>query len=76
MSIRPFTICFEDAEVDDTKRRLTASKWPDEIAAGVLRCPLVTWEPGAPREARGALVRNLESLAAWLGLGRVDVRLD
>jgi uncharacterized protein YcaQ len=45
-------------------------------AAGVLRCPLVTWEPGAPAQARPALLRNLESLAAWLGLERVDVRLD
>ena len=41
-------------------------------AAGVLRCPLVTWEDGAPAEARAALGRNLESLAAWLGLDAVD----
>jgi len=41
-------------------------------AAGVLRCPLVTWEDGAPVEARAALGRNLESLAAWLGLDAVD----
>ena len=40
---------------------------------GVLRCPRVTWEPGAPAQARAALVRNLESMAQWLGLGRVDL---
>ena len=44
--------------------------------AGVLRCHRVTWEPGAPAEARPALVANLESMAAWLGLGRVDLPLD
>jgi uncharacterized protein YcaQ len=42
-------------------------------AAGVLRCHRVTWEPGAPAEARPALLRNLEAMAAWLGLGRVEL---
>lgn len=42
-------------------------------AAGVLRCHRVTWEPGAPPEARPALVANLESMAAWLGLSRIDL---
>ena len=42
-------------------------------AAGVLRCHRVTWEPGAPAEARPALVANLESMAAWLGLSRIDL---
>lgn len=42
-------------------------------AAGVLRCHRVTWEPGAPPEARAALLANLESMASWLGLGRVDL---
>nr|WP_260439712.1 crosslink repair DNA glycosylase YcaQ family protein [Humibacillus xanthopallidus] len=42
-------------------------------AAGVLRCHRVTWEPGAPPEARPALIRNLESMASWLGLSRIDV---
>jgi hypothetical protein len=42
-------------------------------AAGVLRCPGVSWEPGAPADARSALVRNLEAMAQWLGLGRVDL---
>ncbi|MEW1953958.1 crosslink repair DNA glycosylase YcaQ family protein [Terrabacter sp. NPDC080008] len=41
-------------------------------AAGVLRCHRVTWEPGAPAEARPALLRNLETMAAWLGLDAVD----
>ncbi len=45
-------------------------------AAGTLRCQRVTWEPGAPVEARAALMRNLESLAHWLGLGNLDARLD
>ena len=31
---------------------------------GVLRCHRITWEPGAPAEARPALVANLESMAA------------
>jgi len=44
--------------------------------AGVLRCHRVTWEPGAPAEARPALLANLESMAAWLGLGRVDLPDD
>jgi uncharacterized protein YcaQ len=44
--------------------------------AGVLRCHRVTWEPGAPAEARSALLANLESMAAWLGLGRVDLPVD
>ena len=42
-------------------------------AVGVLRCHRVTWEPGAPAEARSALVANLESMADWLGLARVDL---
>jgi uncharacterized protein YcaQ len=37
-------------------------------AARVLRCHRVTWEPGAPPEARAALQRSLESMAHWLGL--------
>jgi uncharacterized protein YcaQ len=41
--------------------------------AGVLRCHRVTWEPGAPTEARAALLTNLEAMASWLGLGRVDL---
>jgi uncharacterized protein len=44
--------------------------------AGVLRCHRVTWEPGAPAEARPALLTHLESMAAWLGLGRVDLPTD
>jgi hypothetical protein len=39
----------------------------------VLRCHRVTWEPHAPAEARRALLANLESMASWLGLGRVDL---
>jgi uncharacterized protein len=42
-------------------------------AAGILRCHRVTWEPDAPAEARPALVANLESMAAWLGLVGIDV---
>ncbi|WP_221630379.1 winged helix-turn-helix domain-containing protein [Humibacillus xanthopallidus] len=42
-------------------------------AAGVLRCHRITWEAGAPPAARAALVTNLESMASWLGLGRVDL---
>jgi len=45
-------------------------------AAGVLRCHRVTWEPHAPAEARPALLANLESMASWLGLGRVDLAGD
>jgi uncharacterized protein YcaQ len=45
-------------------------------AAGVLRCHRVTWEPQAPAEARPALLANLESMASWLGLGRVDLAGD
>jgi uncharacterized protein YcaQ len=45
-------------------------------AAGVLRCHQVTWEPHAPAEARPALLANLESMASWLGLGRVDLSGD
>lgn len=41
--------------------------------AGVLRCHRVTWEPDAPAEARAALLTNLDSMASWLGLGRVDL---
>ena len=43
-------------------------------AAGVLRLNQVTWQPGAPVEARPALLRNLASMADWLGLddGVVD----
>jgi uncharacterized protein YcaQ len=37
-------------------------------AAGVLRLNQVTWQPGAPTEARPALLRNLASMADWLGL--------
>ncbi|EWT00834.1 hypothetical protein N865_13455 [Intrasporangium oryzae NRRL B-24470] len=42
-------------------------------AAGVLRCHRVTWQPGAPMEARAALHRNLDSMADWLGLDGVLV---
>ena len=44
--------------------------------AGVLRCHRVTWEPHAPAQARPALLANLESMASWLGLGRVDLAGD
>ncbi len=37
-------------------------------AAGVLRLNQVTWQPGAPPEAHPALLRNLASMADWLGL--------
>jgi uncharacterized protein len=37
-------------------------------AAGVLRVHQVTWQPGAPPEAQAALLRNLASMADWLGL--------
>ena len=43
-------------------------------SAGVLRCHRITWERGAPAEARPALVANLESMAAWLGLSRVELQ--
>ncbi|MDN5790058.1 MAG: winged helix DNA-binding domain-containing protein [Micrococcales bacterium] len=39
--------------------------------AGVLRCHRVTWEPDPPPGSGAALMRNLESMAAWLGLGHV-----
>ena len=42
-------------------------------AAGVLRCHRITWEAGAPPQARAALVTNLESMASWLGLSRIDL---
>jgi uncharacterized protein len=41
--------------------------------AGVLRCHRITWEPGAPVQARAALVANLESMATWLGLGSLQL---
>jgi hypothetical protein len=44
--------------------------------AGVLRCHRVTWEPGAPPEARPALIANLRSMATWLGLADVVVPTD
>jgi uncharacterized protein len=37
-------------------------------AAGVLRLNQVTWQRDAPVEARPALLRNLASMADWLGL--------
>ena len=40
-------------------------------AAGVLLVHQVTWEPGAPAQAREALERNLASMADWLGLSGV-----
>jgi uncharacterized protein YcaQ len=42
-------------------------------SAGVLRCHRISWEPDAPAEAGPALVANLEAMAAWLGLARVDL---
>ena len=36
--------------------------------AGVLRLNQVTWQGDAPPEARSALLRNLASMADWLGL--------
>jgi uncharacterized protein YcaQ len=41
-------------------------------AAGVLRCHQITWEPEAPDDAAPALHRNLDLMAQWLGLGRVE----
>ncbi|HWI33358.1 MAG TPA: crosslink repair DNA glycosylase YcaQ family protein, partial [Lapillicoccus sp.] len=37
-------------------------------AAGVLRLHQATWQPDAPAQARPALLRNLASMADWLGL--------
>ncbi len=42
-------------------------------AGGVLRCHQVSWEPHAPPAAREALTRNLDSMAHWLGLDRVEL---
>jgi uncharacterized protein YcaQ len=42
-------------------------------AAGVLRVPQLTWEPGAPPEAAAALERELAALAGWLELTDVSV---
>ena len=58
-----------------TARGARATSRPTGLP-GVLRCHRVTWEPGAPPEARAALLANLESMASWLGLGRVDVPVD
>ncbi|MEP6854264.1 MAG: crosslink repair DNA glycosylase YcaQ family protein [Pedococcus sp.] len=40
-------------------------------AAGVLRVQAVHWEPGAPAQARPALVDELQLMAQWLGLSTV-----
>jgi uncharacterized protein YcaQ len=40
-------------------------------AAGILRVPQLTWEPGVPPEAGEALERELDDLAGWLGLADV-----
>ncbi|MDV3220041.1 winged helix-turn-helix domain-containing protein [Intrasporangium sp.] len=45
-------------------------------AGGVLRCHAVTWEPGAPSEARAALHRSLESMAHWLELDHVTMATE
>src|SRR5699024_5859060 len=42
-------------------------------AEGVLRVPSVRLEPDAPEEAEGELRAELETLAGWLGLGRVEL---
>lgn len=43
-------------------------------AAGVLRVPGLHWEPGTDvARAAPALLAELESMAGWLGLGRVDL---
>lgn len=42
-------------------------------AEGVLRVPSVRLEPDAPEEAEGELQTELETLAGWLGLGRVEL---
>jgi uncharacterized protein len=39
--------------------------------ADTLRAHAIHWEPGAPPEAKPALVRHLTSMALWLGLGGV-----
>ena len=41
--------------------------------AGLLRVQSVHDEPGAPEEAPERLAAELETMARWLGLGRVDV---
>lgn len=40
--------------------------------ASVLRAPIITWEAGAPPEARAGLVSELRQMADWLGLSEVD----
>lgn len=43
-------------------------------AVGVLRVPGLHWEPGTEvTRAAPALLAELESMAGWLGLGRVDL---
>ncbi len=42
-------------------------------SAGILRVHQVTWQPGAPPEARPALARHLEEMADWLGLDQCTV---
>ncbi|MEO7473358.1 MAG: crosslink repair DNA glycosylase YcaQ family protein [Pedococcus sp.] len=41
-------------------------------AAGVLRVQAVHWEPGAPAQARPALVDELQLMAQWLDLSTVS----
>ncbi len=40
MDVRPFTIAVEDSVLEDLRKRLTATRWPDEI-------PNTGWDYGS-----------------------------
>ncbi|MGW7267390.1 epoxide hydrolase family protein [Streptomyces sp. NPDC054842] len=56
--IRPFTIDIPESDLDDLRRRLDATRWPDEL-------PGVGWAYGVPRDYLRELVRHWRHAYDW-----------
>lgn len=57
-SVRPFTVAIPDAEIDDLKRRLAATRWPDPETVG-------DWSQGVRVENARSLVDYWERDYDW-----------
>ena len=57
-AVRPFTVAIPDSEIDDLKRRLASTRWPD-------RETVSDWSQGVRLENAKSLIRHWERDYDW-----------